>query len=172
MTVDELGHKELELYTSVTSVSGTIEEKSERIKNLGIFDQYKKIHSEYARLNKSDLEALKRGLFLIWYCRTEPSCYTGIADLDPDAEKAIIQTLDRRINKNVTDYELDWMLGYYSNFEFAFEQFKDYKSFYTKLTTDKVEMPNSIDREAMKTRGQMGIYWNSLNKYSEENTSS
>ncbi len=165
MTVEELGHKELELYSSVTSISGTMEEKNEQIKNLGIFDQYKKIHSEYSKLNKSDLEALKRGLFLIWYSRTEPSCYTGIADLDLDAEKAIIQTLDRRMNKNVTDYELDWMLSYYSSFEFAFEQFKDYKSFYTKLTSDKVEMPDSIDREEMKTRGQMGIYWNSLNKY-------
>jgi hypothetical protein len=148
----------------VTSISGTIEEKNEQIKNMGIFDQYKEIHSEYAKLNKSDLEALKRGLFLIWYSRTEPSCYTGIADLDPDAEKAIIQTLNRRINKNVTDYELDWMLSYYSSFEFVFEQFRDYKSFYTKLTYKKVKMPNSIDREEMTTRGQMGIYWNSLNK--------
>jgi hypothetical protein len=165
MTVDELGHKELELYSSVTSISGTIEEKNEQIKNLGICDKYKKIHSDYAKLNKSDLEALKRGLFLIWYSRTEPSCYTGIADLDPDAEKSIIQTLDRRINKNATDYELDWMLSYYSSFEFAFEQFRDYKSFYTKLTSDKVEMPDSIHREEMKTRGQMGIYWNSLNRW-------
>ena len=43
MTVDELAHKELELYSSVTSISGTIEEKNEQIKNLGIFDQYKKM---------------------------------------------------------------------------------------------------------------------------------
>lgn len=170
MTVNELGHKELELYSSVISLSGTMEEKTEQIKILGYSEQYKKIHSDYAKLNKSDLEALKRGLFLIWYSRTEPSCYTGIADLNPDAEKAIIKTLDRRINMNVTDYELDWMLSYYSNFEFAFEQFKNYKSFYTKLTTEKTEMPNSIDVEEMKTRGQMGIYWISLNRYNDKNT--
>ncbi|WP_149243460.1 hypothetical protein [Dyadobacter sp. 32] len=172
MTVKELGQKELELYSSVISITGTMEEKTEQIIILGYSEQYRKIHSEYAKLNKSDLEALKRGLFLIWYSRTEPSCYTGIADLVPEAEHAIIKTLDRRINMNVTDYELDWMLSYYSNIEFSFEQFRDYKSFYRKLTTEKTEMPNSIDKEEMKTRGQMGIYWSSLNRYNEKNTNS
>ena len=172
MTINELGYKELEVYSSVISLSGTMEEKAEQIIILGYAEQYRKIHSEYAKLNKSDLEALKRGLFLIWYSRTEPSCYTGIADLDPEAENAIIKTVDRRINMNATDYELDWMLSYYSNFEFAFEQFREYKSFYRKLTTEKTEMPNSIDKKEMKMRGQMGIYWNSLTKNNEKNTSS
>lgn len=31
-------------------------------------------------------------------------------------------------------------------------------------------MPESIDRKDMKTRGQIGIYWNSLNNF-RENTS-
>lgn len=168
MTI-ELAHKETELYTAVISINGTIEEKNKQIEQLGIFEAYRKIHREYARQSKTDLEALKRGLFLYWYALTEPSCYTGIGDLDPKAIEAIIHTLDRRFHKNISDYELDWMLSYYSNFEFVFERFRNYKSFYSRLTDCKTEMPDSIDREDMSMRGQMGLYWNSLTGHHRDN---
>lgn len=168
MTIKELAYQETELYASVVSINGTMEEKYKQLEQLGIFEAYKKIHQEYARQNKKDSEALKRGLFLCWYSRTEPSCFTGIGDLDPKAEEAIIHTLDRRFSKNISDYELDWMLSYYSSFEFVFGRFTNYKSFYSKLTHWKTEMPDSIDREEMSTRGQMGIYWNSLTRYHKD----
>jgi hypothetical protein len=167
MTVDELGHKELELYSRVISIHGTMEEKYEEIKKQNIFEEYKKIHQEYAKVNKSNLEALKRALFLIWYSRLEPACYSGVSMLDLDAEKKVIHTLDRRLSKNVTDYELDWMLDYYSNWAFLFDDFKEYHNFYSRLHTRKTEMPNSIDKKEMEVRGQMGIYWNSLTLNSE-----
>lgn len=168
MTIKELAHKETELYSSVVSINETMEEKYKLIEHLGIFEEYRKIHQEYAKRNKTDSEALKRGLFLYWYSQTEPSCYTGLENLDPKAVEAIIHTLDRRFNKNISDYELDWMLSYYSNFEFVFERFKIYKSFYSKLTDCKIEMPDSIDREEMSSRGQMGLYWNSLTRYHKD----
>lgn len=167
MTVDELGQKELQLYSRVISIHGTMEEKYEEIEKQNIFNEYKNIHQEYANLSKSDIEALKRGLFLIWLSRLEPACNTGIHLLDPDAEKKIIHTLDRRLSKKVTDYELDWMLDYYSDWAFLFDDFKKYRNFYSRLHTRETEIPNSIDKGKMEARGQMGVYWNSLTIFSK-----
>lgn len=170
MTIKELAHKETELCSLVASINETMEERYKQLEYSGIFEDYRKIHQEYAKRNKTDSEALKRGLFLYWYSQTEPACYTGLENLDPKASEAIIHTLDRRLNKNISDYELDWMLSYYSSFEFVFERFKNYQSFYSRLTECKTEMPDSIDREEMSTRGQMGMYWNSLTKYHKDSS--
>lgn len=161
--IEELGNKELELYSKVCSLHGTIEEKKEQLLKLGVFDEYKKIHKQYAELSFENLEALKRGLFLIWYSSTEPSIYTGINDLDKNAGEEIIKVLKKLIDENNTDDELDWMLNYYRNWEFAFAHFQNYKEVQNIFKNQfKVELPVEIDKEKMKQRGQMGIYWNSL----------
>ena len=165
MTVDELANRELKLYNAVSKLTGTIEDKVIQIKRLGISDGYQRIHKEYAKLNKTNLEALKRGLFLIWYSRSEPSFLTGIVELDSESEIKIIKTLDRRLRQNVTDYELDWMIDYYSTWDFLFQTFSEYKFFQDRLKrTVKTERPETFDNDSMSGRGQMGIYWNSLNK--------
>ena len=55
------------------------------------------------------------------------------------------------------------MLNYYKNWDYVFSKFAKYDFFYAKITSnEKIEMPK-IDKQKMENRGQMGIYWNSLN---------
>lgn len=168
MKIEDLANQEIELLNQVLELVGTIEEKNDKVVYFGYGDKYSKIHEEYSRLAKSELEALKRGLFIIWYALTEPSCYTGIVILNEEAEIRIIKVLDRQLKENITDYELGWMLDYYSNWDFVFEKFSEFKYLQKRLKRkDKIELPDQIDRKEMSQRGQMGKYWNSLNRFKE-----
>lgn len=161
--MQRLSSKELELYSKVISLEGDIEEKIELIGNLGIFDEYKKVHQQYAKLCEEDLEALKRGLFLTWYSIMEPSWLTGIGELDPDAEERIIKTLDLKLNQDFSDKELNWMINYYSNWEGVFDRFNNYLALKNKLqNSDKEDFRDLIKDKEMSNRGQMGIYWNTI----------
>ena len=172
MSIDELAKREQNLYSSVKELEGTIEEKSDKIVYFGISKNYREIHHDYSRLAKTDLEALKRGLFLIWYSMSEPTWLTGIGELEMESEERIVKILDRRLKRGITDYELDWMLGYYSGWDYVFERFKDFENFQNRLKSEsKTELPDEIDREQMKQRGQMGIYWNSLTIFYKETSS-
>ncbi len=153
----------MELYKIVTSLDGKMEEKSAQLKKNGVFERYKVIHKAYADLHKQDLEALKRGLFLIWYALVEPPCFTGINDLNAEAENRIIHTLERRLRQNLIDYELEWMLSYYATWDYVFERFSEYDELQRKLKQADTELPSSINKQDMTNRGQMGVYWNSLN---------
>ena len=171
MSIDELGKRELELLADITRFEGSPEETSDWAVYTGITKEFEQIHSEYSRLAKKDIEALKRGLFMMWYALTEPTWLTGINELNVVAEKQIAKILNRRITNGRLDYELDWMLEYYSDFGFAFERFREYDNFY-KRTSSKtgLEFPASFDKESMAIRGQMGEYFNSIdigqwNKY-------
>ncbi len=172
MNLDELATKEQQLYSSVIKLDGTIEEKSDKVVYFGITKEYQKIHQEYSRLAKNDLEALKRGLFLMWHSISEPTWLTGIGELETESEERIIKILDRRLKRGINDYELDWMLDYYSSWDYVFERFSDFKSFQNRLKSEsKTELPDRIDREKMGQRGQMGIYWNSLTMFNKETCS-
>ncbi len=172
MNIDELTIKEQDLYSRVEQLSGTIEEKTDKVIYFGIAKEYREIHQEYSRMAKSDLEAFKRGLFLIWYSMSEPTWLTGIGDLDSEAEERIIKLLDRRLKRNVTDYELDWVLDYYSNWNYMFDRFSSYKNFQTRLKSEtKTELPDKINKKEMELRGQMGRYWNSLTIFNKETSS-
>ena len=168
MNIEDLANQELELLNQTLELVGTIEEKNDKVVYFGIGTKYQKIHEEYSRLAKSELEALKRGLFITWYALTEPSCYTGIVILKSEAEIRILKILDRRLKRDITDYELEWMLDYYSNWDFVFERFSEFKHLQDRLRRKvKIDLPNQIDRKEMSKRGQMGRYWNSLNRFRE-----
>ena len=99
MNLQYLAIKEIELYKFATSLNGAMEERTKHLEQNGVFEQYKEIHKAYAELHKRDLEALKRGLFLTWYALVEPPCFTGVRELDMEAERKIMKTLDRRLKK-------------------------------------------------------------------------
>ena len=97
---------------------------------------------------------------------TEPSCFTGINELDSDAERKIIKQLDNLIKRGKLDTELNWMLKYYSTWDYVFERFKEYHGLCEWIENDfGTELPDTIDKDEMSTRGQMGKYWNSLNHF-------
>ncbi len=163
MIIDELTKKEIELYSKVRSLNGTIEEKNEQITKLGISNEYKIIHQKYAELSSENIEALKRGLFINWFVISEPSFLTGIVELDEIAQEKIIKEVNEKIKNQTLDVELDWMLNYYKTWDYAFEKFAKYEHFYSKIKCNEdIGLPR-IEKQKMENRGQMGIYWSSLN---------
>ncbi len=161
MTIDELAASEEQLQIEVILLYDQ-PQSSEATARLGkVFSSYSSIHQAYATLSKSNREALKRGLFLQWYALTEPSYLTGLSTLDESAQKMIMYNLNELITSNDIDDELAWMLGYYANWEWTLELLSNPNG----LSRQVADLPISIDREAMQQRGQMGIYWNSLNRF-------
>ena len=163
MTLQELAYKEDKLYSKVIDLCDKPQTKETKEQLNIVFTEYKKLHQKYADLSSHDIEALKRGLFIQWYALTEPMYLTGISDLDEDAAEKVIQNLNELISTYKTDNELNWMLNYYSNWDFVFKIYKSFKGFDTNLVNEmNNHLPENIDKEEMKLRGQMGKYWNSL----------
>jgi hypothetical protein len=55
------------------------------------------------------------------------------------------------------------MLNYYANWEWCFDHLESFKGFDPRIVNEQNNhLPQSIDKEGMRTRGQMGKYWNSL----------
>jgi hypothetical protein len=164
MNINELTEKENELYLKLCSLNGTIEEKLNQISKLGISNEYLIIHKKYAELSAENIEALKRGLFISWFAVSEPTFLTGIDNLEENAQEKIVKEINERMKNQTIDFELNWMLSYYKTWDYAFKKFKKYEHFYAKIkSNEEIEMPK-IDKQKMENRGQMGIYWNSLNQ--------
>jgi len=160
-----LSNKENELYSIVLGVQGTMEEKAKQLRDKGVYDKYKKIHSTYASNSDRDLESIKRGLFIQWYALCEPSCFTGINELELKSELKIIGHIDKLITNNNLDSELKWMLKYYSNWSYVFERFEEFNGLQNWIKNQiEIELPSTVDREQMQNRGQMGKYWSSIKK--------
>ena len=166
MDIVDLTNRENNLYSIVHEAHGTIEEKAIQLRDKGVFDEYQQIHSSYADKADKDLESLKRGLFIQWYALTEPPCFTGINELDDNAERKIIKQIDRLITTDNLDNELKWMIKYYSTLDYVFERFKEFKGLQDWIQNNMgTELPDTVDRNVMSKRGQMGKYWNSLNQF-------
>jgi len=165
MTIDQLAKFENELYLNVIEIYNKEQtrELNEELKT--IFANYKQVHKNYVELSNNDDEALKRGLFLQWYAWIEPSYLTGIGEIDQEAEKNIIDYVEKRIQNNTLDVELKWMLNYFATWDFVFDRFSTRKGL-VELIANKTDefFPTKIDNDAMSKRGQMGKYWNSLIK--------
>jgi hypothetical protein len=162
MSIEELSVRELNLNLIVTSMKGTIEEKEAQIMELKLPEEFKKIHQEYTKLSIENTEALKRALFLHWFSISEPFFLTGMNELDSIAKLEIIKIIDHLVANDKIDSELNWMLCYYREWDFIFEEYKNYKDFYRALMNSNSSIPKIKNRE-MSNRGIMGVYWNSLN---------
>lgn len=113
----------------------------------------------YTKLSSNSLEALKRALFIQWYCYTEPQYLTGIGNLNRQNENKVLINLKKTFDFKKADKELLWMFNYHlrSNdilFGIYIDIF-DYKSYYNKNEV----LPSQF---ASDNRGRMGQYWNSV----------
>lgn len=168
MNATDLTRKEIELHAIVAGLRGTMEERSAQLRDKGVFDAYKQIHSFYADKADEDLECLKRALFIQWYSMTEPSGFTGISGLDISSEKKVAEQLDQLIEHARIDNELSWMLKYYSSWSYVFKRFEEYHNLRDWVKNDRgADLPDRIDNDAMSTRGLMGKYWTSLNWFAK-----
>ena len=58
--------------------NGLMQDKPALIEESGVFDEYINIHKIYVDNCLTDVEALKRAMFIQWYSCSEPSALTGI----------------------------------------------------------------------------------------------
>jgi hypothetical protein len=161
--LEDLNYQEIILLKELKKLKGSIEKIELEIDELSISEKYNEIHNEYTKLNKVNLEALKRAIFIQWYAAVEPKCYTGIGDLNSENIINNISQLKDLISKNEIDTEFKNMIFHYykiANWYFdAFINIIELKilinSFEYKSDT------NNLDSK-MINRGQMGEYWKSL----------
>jgi hypothetical protein len=165
-TFDELDAEETRLLTQVQTVSGTIEQKAQQLRAAGVFQDYAAVHKGYAELAErtGNLEALKRALFLQWYTVSEPPCFTGLSDMDPQAEAIIFRLLEQMLTVGRLDNELAWMLPYYGGVTgWYFEAHAGPRLQEYLRSAGRPGWQETLkDRKALSNRGQMSYYWLSL----------
>ena len=168
MNLEQLAQRENNLCLVVTELYHQKQSAENDEKLREVFTSYKHIHQQYSEMAEMDTEALKRALFIQWYALTEPNYLSGINTVDEQAEIKVITILNDLIVRNAVDPELIWMLNYYATWDYVFDRFPTHvnlKAFVANVNLDT--LPEKIDRKAMGKRGQMGKYWNSLDRYKE-----
>jgi hypothetical protein len=147
---------------------------TEKLPAEGIFEQYRNIHKSYLELyfrvddETAKLEILKRMIFLNWYALVEPSCYTGIEDLDKVSVSESYFILNQYLIHGKIDTEFKWMLSFYSSWAYTILPFSKNKlealtAFVNGVDTSILSCPkNQLPKGTMENRGQIGIYWISM----------
>jgi len=170
-TIESLSTRELELYNYTLTLAGSMDSMDEQLQKHGIFDQYRNIHKRYLNLffntepEETKLEILKRLIFLNWYALVEPSCYTGILELDHSTVVTSYSILNEYLVGNKIDKEFKWMLSHYSSWDFTILPFSEdgliaLTTFVKEVDTTVLSAPKKeIPKGTMDNRGQMGIYW-------------
>ena len=172
--IDILSDRELEIWDYAESQNGTMDFVTEKLSAEGIFEKYRNIHKSYLELyfriddEAIKLEILKRLIFLNWYALVEPSCFTGIEDLDNETVSESYSILDQYLTAGKIDVEFKWMLSCYSSWDYTILPFSENKlealtAFIKGVDTSILSYPkNQLPKGVMDNRGQMGIYWISM----------
>jgi hypothetical protein len=175
ITIDSLSSQELELYNYTVSLQEMtdMDDIDKKLKEDGVFSQYRHIHKCYLDLffntekEETKLEILKRLVFLNWYGIIEPGFFTGIKDLDSSIIFESYSILNEYLLSNKIDKEFKWMLSYYCSWDFAILPFSENNlsaltKFVKEVDTSILHAPKKeVLKGAMDNRGQMGIYWKS-----------
>ncbi|MBB2144805.1 hypothetical protein GM921_04875 [Pedobacter sp. LMG 31464] len=173
LSLDALSAAELKLYYLIPEHLGFGDLENE-LNNNGTFDEYRNLHKSYFELfnitssSIIKLEALKRLIFLNWYSIIEPSCFTGIENLDNDIISNSFSILNDYLTENKLDKEFKWMLTFYASWDYAILNFSENKfvnltNFVKAVDTSISSFPkNTLEKGSMDNRGQMGVYWISM----------
>jgi hypothetical protein len=171
MTTKDLSDIELSIYRQVFSLQGTMEDKTKQLKDSGTFDKYREIHNQYLRLIKTteDVgeinEGLKRLIFLNWYHMIEPSCFTGLWELNGDSIHESYAFLNDYFKNDKVDGELRWMVSYYSCNDWTIllysgKEMPELTAFVKSVDKTKNHLPDKdLLTKTMFNRGQMGKYF-------------
>lgn len=172
--LNELSKQEIALYEKAVSLQGSMEDKTQQLKEAGVFAAYKILHQAYLLLfeqtTEPDIksEALKRLIFLNWYSILEPPCFTGIAELSHEVIASSFEKLDKYLTEQRLDKEFLWMLSFYSCWDYIILMFSDpdlpeLTKFVHSIDTEVLHVPkHQLPKGTMDNRGQLGMYWQSL----------
>ena len=145
----------------VHRLAGLMEEKTRQLRQAGTFAAYREIHADYAGLVSdpdSGTEALKRALFLGWLSSVEPACFTGVAELEQDAQRVVLEELGSRAKHDALDAELRWMLSWYYSVADYYFAGRMAPALQAILRSEGWPVPPLAERDC-QSRGQMGRYW-------------
>ncbi len=123
----------------------------------------KNLASKYTQLfelysSNTDLESIKRSLFLQWYAVSEPQYLTGLPDFEKNMQKNNLNKVEHALRSEKRDEELISMLGHY--YEISDWYFNSISNIDKLIKTDhKLELTSN-----RQDRGLMGRYWASLTK--------
>lgn len=165
-TLAELAAAEAEIERIVRSLTGTMEEKTERLRSAGVFRRYAELFRAYLALAeppRSDVEALKRATFLAWYEVVEPPCFTGVAELPADSQRRLVELLESLAAE--LDDELRQMLAWYCHIaDWAFPGLESHPGLAALVESGDRDGWRAMagDGERMAGRGLMGSYWRSI----------
>jgi hypothetical protein len=168
LSLNSLAGWEDAVRASIAGAQGSIEERDRQIERSGVFGEYPAIVRAYEELfadAESAGEAIKRAVFLVWRGAVELPALTGIAPLPDGTVRAVVEALDARLRRGLTDDEQLWMLAWYhASSPDLFELYG--------ATPDLLRTIQSCDADAwrgagitaeeMVLRGQMGRYWTAL----------
>jgi hypothetical protein len=169
--LEKLAKKEIELYDFVVEhFGGGFEQMETRLEQNGTFQEYGKIHQEYARLAKADnLEALKRACFIQWYVASEPNSLTGIRDLNHHAVNQVFNLIEQLCLKDELDDEFKWMLAYYYQVaEFYIQEPKKFPALIAQSKANYIKKAWPFPENSfLENRGQLSRYWQQItnNRY-------
>ena len=173
-TLATLAAREHALCTYTASFTGTLESKMQQLEEAGVFAAYDEIYASYltayqATMEATEkLEALKRLVFLSWYGLLEPSFISGIGALSEAGIRTTYVWLDEHLRRQELDVELHWMLSFYASWEYLLPPFSEPQlpalaAFISGVDPTVGHVPtHPWPWLAMDNRGQMGLYWQSI----------
>jgi hypothetical protein len=162
MTIDELAKQEEALVHRIRNIKGGYREFPSDYDS--IFNEYEKIHYEYTNLaiHSSNIEALKRAVFIQWFEVAEPEFLSGIKQLDQESKVLVFDELQKIFLSKSIDEEFVWMLNCYYRIAPFFlvprSRFRKVIKFLEGLSEWKPEKAADF---SFLNRGQMGLYWQS-----------
>jgi hypothetical protein len=166
-SLDELAQREMKVLAHAGAILGTMEDKERRLREDGTFAESAAIHAAYVSLAEaptSGLEALKRAAFLGWYQTAEPSCSTGVDDLDEAVLQREYELLLTCLGDDL-DEEFEAMLGWYwqvAAYHFTGHGAREALTKTLALFDAVAYKQLAFSRVDLEQRGQMGHYWISI----------
>ena len=166
-TLEELTNRELKLLEHAARAVGLMEDKDRQLRNNGVYAESAAVHAAYVDLAAPpnlNAEALKRATFLGWYCDVEPSCFTGVADIDPAGLRRTHELLDAAAWSGRLDVELRVMLGWYwfiAEYHFTSNSSARLVQYVSQLNPEAYKT-FGFARQGLEGRGLMGRYWTSV----------
>jgi len=160
-SLETLTQTESELIRALNSVVGTIEEKNDQLRELGVYEGFAHIYREYAA--SDDLEATKRAIFYLWFQMSEPPVFSGLADLPKEISDKVFEKLEGLAKAGNVDTELQWMLPYYYSItDWIFDEVYESSPELKRLLTSNLDSwETERRRDKFIGRGLMGNYWSS-----------
>jgi hypothetical protein len=162
--LNNLNKEELFLTDKVRKARGSMDDILTQLIRDGVINKYQEIYLSYNKLyaESKSLEALKRIIFIQWYAVSEPPIYSGINYLDKELQKINMLLIKTLIDEDLLDLEFKIMLfHYYIISDWYFDSYSDFSSI-SKFNKEDMYMP--LYATDFENRGQMGMYWQSLNR--------